>query len=56
MTNYEKIKDMSVEEMAEHLSDKIRCDKCPMLAGCFEYEVSGCLERMLDWFLKEAEE
>lgn len=59
MTNYEKIKNMSVEEMAEkitQLSDKIcanmkNCKDCPLRLSRFSE--GGCrYEGFLDWLEK----
>ena len=56
MTNYEKIKAMSVEEMAE-LFGRFSCLACPVSLEC-EKEVIGrtCDELVEEWLLQEAEE
>ena len=57
MTNYEKIKAMSVEEMAKGILDHINCIKCPADDEC-EKEIVGksCIDTMKEWLLQEAEE
>jgi len=57
VTNYEKIKAMSVEEMAKGILDHINCIKCPADDEC-EKEIVGksCIDTMKEWLLQEAEE
>ena len=34
MTNFEKIKNMSTEELAEKLNESFACDRCPISEFC----------------------
>ena len=67
MTNYEKIKAMSVEEMAErgcrrfhNCEDCPACDTCNDIAICGDYNGGDCCEEdyygFLKWLESEAEE
>lgn len=43
MTNYEKIKNMSVEEMAKIIFNSIRCNlNCPMYSACMKTKNVVC--------------
>lgn len=60
MTNYEKIRNMSVEEMAEFLgvyNDRscISCHDCIMKSHC-EYPVLPCNESALKWLKDDIKE
>lgn len=54
MNNYERIKNMSVEEMAELIMDTIICDKCPMssLRAKIDCRVTGCFEA-IEYYLQQ---
>ncbi|MGN0489417.1 MAG: hypothetical protein ACI4HO_09170 [Ruminococcus sp.] len=53
MTNFEKIKQMSVEEMAEHILDEFRID----CADCeCRKDYSGCRVCIKNYLMSEAEE
>lgn len=56
MTNYEKIKAMSVEEMARWIDETIatRCDACPAEKIC-GIELS-CVSTIIKWLDSEVEE
>lgn len=56
MTNYEKIKDMSVEEMARFMCDISDCYQCPIKNKCRIQTLIDCLDGLAEWLLKEAEE
>ena len=56
MTNYEKIKDMSVEEMARFLCNIADCYNCPMKKKYRNQTLIDCLDGIAEWLLKEAEE
>ena len=49
MNNYEKIKSMSVDEMAEF----IKSERCS--SECFGIECSECEEMLKQWLLAECE-
>ena len=55
MTNYEKIKAMSVEEMAEFFSIGMKCYVCPASMGCFEDDYGGCSDHLVSYLKQEAE-
>lgn len=60
MTNYEKIRNMSIEEMAEFLgiyNDRtcVSCGDCIMRSHC-EYPVPPCNENALKWLKDDIEE
>ena len=57
LTNYERIKAMSVEEMAELFSDYTSCEMCPQLDWCIERGVSldECKQVIKQWLESEAE-
>lgn len=56
MTNYEKIKNMSVEELAE-LLNTYGCAKCAFEAGegiyCYKASEQGCKEGIRIWLDSE---
>lgn len=57
MTNYEKIKAMSVEEMAISIfRDFTSCDGCPAAKLCKENMEELCSVLIEKWLLQEAEE
>ena len=49
-TNYDRIKNMSIEEMAEFFGDRCSCDICPVNAG-----LDTCPVAYLKWLESEAE-
>ncbi len=59
MTNYEKIKNMSVEEMAEKIDKKNSCDACPIkhtdYCSAMDY-FSKCYDCIVEWLNKEVSE
>lgn len=56
MTNYEKIKNMTVEEMAKWLQDVIRdCDYCPFFKGVY-YDCYTCFAGIMKGLESEVEE
>ena len=55
-TNYEKIKNMNIEEMAEYITDINNCDQCPISSlktkiDCYEL---GCQKSMVKYLQQEA--
>ena len=57
MTNYEKIKSMSVEEMAEFLGDTPEiCDFCVYEGSCHNNLNTNCIDGTKLWLEQEAEE
>lgn len=57
MNNYEKIKNMSVDEMAEFYYDYFECALCPC-EWTSENEdcADDCYDAIKQWLLKECEE
>lgn len=51
MTNFEKIKNMSVEELADYISVMLDCRCCP--ANCLNAE---CIVAIEQWLNSEVEE
>lgn len=50
MTNFEKIKNMSVEELADFICELVDCDYCPRYcSGCCKYS-------WVQWLKNEVEE
>lgn len=57
MTNYERIKKMSLEEMAEYLADKGCCNLCSVgQKKCLTFEVDcECSEAVQEWLESEVQ-
>lgn len=56
MTNFEKIKNMNVDEMATKLDESFACDRCP-IEEFYECVVGGsCTDTWKTWLESEAEE
>lgn len=53
MTNYDRIKSMNVEEMAEFLFEYFDCDFCPMSAKCKTQNYENCKKNIKRWLLQE---
>ena len=53
MTNYEKIKDMSIEELAKFLAGKFECLECPC-SGKFCDMPFDCDKSFHEWLESEA--
>ena len=57
--NFERIKNMSVDEMAEwmveHLTNTCGFD-CPAYGMCEGEEINGCKDNIKQWLLAEVEE
>lgn len=58
MTNYERIKQMTVEEMAEHyLNIRNTCITCvAFLETCNGESENDCIDNIKQWLLQEVEE
>ena len=58
MTNFEKIKSMTVEEMAGHINDKVdtECSGCPAFNYCAASTFTYCYEMIRKWLERECEE
>ena len=63
MTNYDRIKQMSIEEMARYLSDYVRCSNCFAEELCNELDNSDsdklftmkCEQKFKMWLESEEE-
>ena len=53
MTNYEKIKNMNIEEMSWLLARFKECRVCPITDDCRYYDT--CLQGITEWLESEAE-
>lgn len=53
MTNFEKIKQMSVEEMADFLARMKYCCCCPIKAFCLNNDGIGCRNVFIKWLESE---
>ena len=51
MTNFEKIKSMTVEEMAGHINDKVdtECSGCPAFNYCAASTFTYCYDIIKEW-------
>lgn len=57
MTNFEKIKNMNVDEMAEKLNESFACDRCPLGEFCDkDMSISSCSDIWKKWLESEVEE
>lgn len=55
MTNFEKIKNMSVEELAKKIWLYMNCRDCPIKSKCFPLR-KKCFEVWEQWLKSEVEE
>lgn len=56
MTNFNKIKSMTINEMSEFLSNVIYCTMCPVSEFCSEDTTyQECPEKFKQWLLSEVE-
>ena len=55
MTNFEKIKNMSLEEFAKIIRRYMNCRDCPMKLKCFPSR-KKCFEVWEQWLKSEVEE
>lgn len=53
MTNFERIKDMSIEELAEKLDELFACDRCPIEEFCEDTVDRGCTDTWIKWLKSE---
>lgn len=54
-TNYEKIKNMTLDEMAEFLTDRSACDTCDCDMEENKCMAVGCLDGIKQWLQQESE-
>ena len=57
-TNYERLKNMTVQEMAEFIQDIIPCGACPIFENCPDIAISEelCTKKLTKWLKSESEE
>lgn len=55
MTNFEKIKNMSVKELAEKLNESFACDRCPINDLCDSIVGGNCTKVWIEWLKSEVE-
>ena len=59
MTNFEKIKSMNIDELAEKLNDSFACDRCLIMEFCDETTWGthlSCTDVWKEWLKSEAKE
>lgn len=57
-TNYERIKNMTVEEMTEFITSIVYCGSCPMFVNCSDtitFE-DKCINILKQWLQSESKE
>ena len=54
-TNYDRIRNMSVEELAEELAFRVICSCCPCKKLCDEDNGFGCVEVFRIWLESEVD-
>lgn len=58
MTNFEKIKNMNIDELAEKLNESFACDRCPIEGFCNENNTtpySSCSRVWRIWLRSEVQ-
>ena len=54
MNNFNKIKNMTVDEMSKFLSNVVMCEKCPVSEFCDEDTIyQECPEKFKQWLLSD---
>lgn len=56
MTNFEKITNMSVEELADKLNELFDCYHCPLNDFCTKNNLDSCSGTWEQWLKSEVEE
>lgn len=56
MTNFEKIKNMSIDELADKIEESLACDRCPINDLCAGIVGGDCTKVWIEWLKSEAEE
>ena len=57
MTNAERIRQMTDEELAEMLDNAVHdCEYCQLYETCLLYPYESCKSMLLKWLKEEAEE
>ena len=56
MTNFEKIKNMSVAKLAKKLDDIFICEYCPIEPFCDETKVIECKDVWKKWLKSEVKD
>lgn len=56
-TNYDRIRNMSIDEMAEYITNiTISCENCPVYEKCSITAEVNCSDMMKKWLESEVEE
>ena len=58
MNNFEKIRSMNIDELAEKLNESFACDRCPLEEFCDENDsvpTASCTGTWKKWLEKEVE-
>lgn len=55
LTNYDRIRNMSVTEMAENLSCRILCGYCPCTQLCNKHKKISCVDTFKIWLKSEVD-
>lgn len=56
MTNFEKIKNMNIDQLAEKLKESFVCYHCPIKEFCDEYDSTpdlDCIDICKEWLKSE---
>jgi hypothetical protein len=56
MTNFEYIKQMSIDDIVKYWEDKMDCDNCPMRNKCFHSDCKNCTDFIKAWLNSEYKE
>lgn len=48
MTNFERIKSMSIDEMAEFIYEHCCCDDCSLPTSCLDKNCKKCVKKWLE--------
>lgn len=56
MNNFEKIKNMTLDEMAKFLFKRTDCQECLADTDYCNYSVTRCLKTLKQWLQQEASE
>lgn len=55
MNNYEKIKNMTLDEMAEWYKDHVPCGNCDLYDYCIKSKHTICTKVIKQWLQQESE-
>lgn len=57
MTNFEKIKNMNIDQLAEKLDESFACDRCPIGEFCDKLNLTymSCTDAWINWLKSEVQ-